>query len=88
MLSKHIEIPDSAVVGKFIFSKTVVDLDLLKHDSVKELFNYINREDVEIDEVRFLIRKANVKLRIYDKQLFIRKSHNEEAKSRICVTRR
>lgn len=86
-MSKHIEIPDYAS-SKFVFSKTVIDLDLLKHNSVKDLFDYINNEDVELDKVKVLIKKANMKLRMDNRQLFIRKSSDKEVENRICVTRR
>jgi hypothetical protein len=87
-LSKHIEIQDSENVGRFIFSKTIMDLDLFKNDSVKELFDYINNKDAELKEVKFLVRQANKKLKIFDRQLFIRKSSDKEVENRICVTRR
>jgi hypothetical protein len=87
-LSKHIKIPDSASVGKFLFSQTIIDLGLFKHNDIKELFNYINNKDVELIKVKILVKKANIKLRIYDKKLFIRKSSIEKVKNLICVTRR
>lgn len=82
--------PDSANVSKFMFSKTLIDLDLFKHNSVKELLNYINNKDVELDKVKVLITKANRELRIDGRQLFIRKSsgRDKEAENRICITRR
>lgn len=76
-----------------IFSKKIIDLDLLfKHDGVKELSNYINNEDVELDKVKILIKKANRELRIGGMQLYIRKISNrgmdKEIENRICITRR
>ena len=73
-----------------MFSKTVIDLDLFKHHSVKELFNYINNKDVELDKVKILIKRANRELRIGGMQLFIRKSsgRDKEVENLICITRR
>lgn len=82
--------PDSAKVSKFIFSKGVINSDLFKHHSVKELLNYINNKDAELDKVKILIRKANRELRIDHRQLFIRKSsgRDKETENRICITKR
>ena len=73
-----------------MFSKTVIDLDLFRHHSVNELFNYINNKDVELDKVKILIKNANRELRIDGRQLFIRKSsgRDKEVENRICITRR
>lgn len=81
---------DTTNVNKFVLSKTVVDLDLLKRNSVKELLNYINEKDVEVDKVKILIKKANKELRIDSRHLFIRKPSNpdKESKNIICITRR
>jgi len=81
---------DSANVSKFMFSKTIIDLDLSKHNSINELLNYINNKDVELDKVKVLIKRANRELRIDGRQLFIRKSsgRDKEAENRICITRR
>lgn len=98
-MSRHIDIPiteikeednklDSNNHNKFIFSKTFFDLKLFEHKSIKELFNYINNEDIEITKVKFLIRKANIKLRTNGKQLFIRKPSDGEVENIICVTSR
>ena len=77
-------------VSKFMFSKRVIDLDLFRHHNVKELFNYINNKDVELDKVKVLIRKANRELKTDGRQLFIRKSsgRDKETENRICITRR
>jgi hypothetical protein len=76
--------------SKFVFSKTVTDLDLFKHDSVKELLNYVNSKDVELVKVKILIKKANRELGVGNSniRLFIRKasSLDKEDKKRICVT--
>lgn len=87
-MSKHIEIKDSEGVSRFIFSKSVMDLDLFDNNDVKELFNYIDNKDVELKEVKFRIWKANIKLRANGRKLFVRKSSNKEIENRICVTRR
>lgn len=75
---------------RYMFSKTIIDLDLFKRHSVNELSNYINNKDVELDKVKILIKKANRELRIYGRQLFIRKSSgmDKEVENRICITRR
>ena len=75
---------------RYMFSKTVIDLDLFRHHSVNELFNYINNKDVELDKVKILIKNANRELRIDGRQLFIRKSsgRDKEVENRICITRR
>lgn len=81
---------DSAKVSKFMFSKKVIDLYLFKHHGIKELLNYMNNKDVELDKVKILIRKANRELRIDGRQLFIRRSpgRDKEVENRICITRR
>jgi hypothetical protein len=81
---------DDKNVSKFMFSKGVNDLDLFKHHSIKELLNYINYKDAELNKVKILIRKANRELRINGRQLFIRKSsgRDRETENRICITRR
>jgi len=81
---------DSIMTGKFMFSKTIIDLDLVKHRSVDELLNYINNEDVELDKVKIFIKKANRELRIDGRQLFIRKSsgRDKDVENRICITKR
>lgn len=73
-----------------MFSKTVIDLNLFKHDGIKELFNYIDNKDVDLDIVKILIKKANRELRIGGMQLFIRKSSGryKEVENLICITRR
>ncbi len=73
-----------------MFSKTVIDLDLFNHHSVKELSNYINNKDVELNKVKILIKKANRELRIEGRQLFLRKSsgRDKEIENRICITNR
>lgn len=82
--------PDLENISKFMFSKTIIDLDLLKRNSIKELLNYINDKDAELNKVKVLIKKANIELRIYSRQLFIRKalSQDKGAENRICITRR
>jgi len=74
--------------NRFIFSKTIVDLDLFKYNNFKELFDYINKNDVELDKVKILIKKANIKLRTGGMKLFIRKSYDKEVENIICVSRR
>lgn len=73
-----------------MFSKTIIDLDLFRHHSIKELSNYINNKDVELDKIKILIKKANRELRIDGRQLFVRKSSGRDKKveNRICITRR
>lgn len=81
---------DSTNACKFVFSKKVTDLDLFRHNSIKELFNYINGKDVELVKVKILIKKANREMRIGNNniRLFIRKATNlgKENNKRICVT--
>jgi len=81
---------DLANISKFMFSKTVINLDLFEHDSVKELFNYINNKDVELDKVKILIKKVNRELRMDNRRLFVRKTsgRDKKAENRICITRR
>lgn len=81
--------PDSANVSKFMLSKKIIDLDL-KHNSVKELLDYINNDDVEFGKVKVLVKKANRDLRTDGRQLFIRKStgRDKETQNRICITTR
>ncbi len=74
--------------NKFVFSSTIVDLDLLKRNSVKRLYQYINTNDIELDKVKILIKRANIDLRPIGKQFFIRKSSNKDDKNRICITTR
>lgn len=79
--------------GKFnvLFRREMMssDSDLLKYDSVKELLNYVNNKDAEIEKVKVLITRANRKLRPLGKQLYVRKAHSSdrEAENRICMTR-
>jgi hypothetical protein len=87
-LSRHVEIKDSDIANKFIFSKSIINSDLLRYGDVKELLDYINNNNVELKEVKFLISKANVKLRMNDKKLFIRKSTDKDFANRICMTTR
>lgn len=82
---------DPANINKFMFSKSVIDLDLSKYNSsINELYNYINNKDVELNKVKIIVKKANRELKIYGRQLFIRKasSRDKEAKNRICITKR
>lgn len=74
--------------NKFLFSKTIINLDLLRRDSINRLFKYINTDDVELDKVKILIKRANVDLRPNGKQLFIRKPTDKDDNNRICITRR
>lgn len=87
-MSRHVEIKDSEIASKFVFSGSIIHSYLFGNSDVKELFDYINGEDVELKEVKFLVSKANVKLRTNGKKLFIRKSSNEYFANRICVTNR
>lgn len=61
--------------------------DLLMYDSIKELSNYINNKDAEIEKVKALVTKANRELRPRCRQLYVRKasSRDKEAEHRICV---
>jgi hypothetical protein len=86
-LSKHIKDQDPTSVGRFIFSKTIINLDLFEHDSIRELFDYVDNKDVELKEVKFLIRKANMKLKTNGKQLFIRRSSDKAVENIICITK-
>ena len=76
--------------NRFMFSKTLADSDLFKHNGIKELLNYISEKDADLNNVKVLIKKANRELRTDSRHLFIRKasSQNKEAVSRICMTRR
>lgn len=80
---------DQTNVIKFAFSKTIVDLDLLKRSSIKELFNYINGKDVELTKVKVLMHRANRELKMDGRQLFIKKAcaTDKEAENRICITK-
>lgn len=82
--------PDSANMSKFMLSKAVINLDLSKHNGIKELLNYISNEDVELNKVKILVKKANAELRTHGRQLFIRgaSSRDRKAENRICMTRR
>ena len=73
---------------KFVLSKTVIDLDLLKRNSIKRLHQYINTNDVELNKVKILIKKANIDLRPNGKQLFIRRPSDKDDNNRICITKR
>ena len=85
---------DLAEDGKFnvLFRKEMVgpDIDLTKYDSIKNLVNYINNKDAEIEKVKVLVTKANRELRVTGKQLYVRKasSKDKEAIYRICMTTR
>lgn len=72
-----------------LFSRELMNLDsdLLRYNGVKELFNYINNKDVEIEKVKALVTRANRELRPRCKRLYVRKvhSHDKEAEHRICV---
>lgn len=74
--------------NKFVFSSTIIDLNLLKKNSVKRLYQYINTNDIELDKVKMLIKKANIDLRTSGRQLFIRRSIDEDIENKICITRR
>lgn len=74
--------------NKFLFSKTIINLDLLRIDSINRLFRYINTDDVDLDKVKILIKRANVDLRPSGKQLFIRRQTHKDDKNRICITKR
>lgn len=89
-MEEVLEEVDLAEVGKSDISFSKGALELSRYDSVKKLLNYINNKDVELDNVRILIKKANRELRIYGKQLYIRKSsvRDREAENRICITKR
>jgi hypothetical protein len=76
------------VSNKFMLSKSIIASDVIKHNSVKDLFNYINDEDVKLSQIMVLIKKANMKLRTDGIYLFIRKSSKEEVKNIICMTRK
>lgn len=73
-----------------MFSKKVADFDLFKYESVKDLLNYVNGQDVELNKVKLFIRRANQEMRVgnNNKRLFMRKAFNlgEETNIRICVT--
>ena len=79
--------------GKFnvLPGKSIVsDQDLLRYNSVKELFNYIDDKDAKVEKVKILIKKANRELRPMGKKLYVRKahSHDKDAENRICITTR
>jgi len=80
--------------GKFnvLFSKGLInpELGLSKYDSIKELSNYINDRNAEIEKVKALVTKANKDLRVRGKRLYIRKApiYDKEAENRICITKR
>lgn len=88
---------DLAEDGKFnvMFRKGMIDSDpdLLRYNSIKELMNYIENKDAKIENVKFLVVKANRELRLRGsrgKQLYIRKASNrdKDAENRICMTSR
>jgi len=66
------------------------DLDLLIYDSVKELFNYTNNKDIDIEKVKALVTKANRELKPRRKQLYVRKASGryKDVEHRICVIKR
>lgn len=80
--------------GKFnvLFSKGVIDSgpDLLEHDSIKELMNYIDNKDAKIEKVKVLVKRANRELRLRGKKLYVRRAHCHDryAENRICMTSR
>lgn len=75
-------------VSKFVFSKRVINSELFKHHNIKKIFDYIYNKDVELVEVKILLRKANIKLRTEGIQLYIRRSSDKQAENLICVTTR
>lgn len=82
--------------GKFsvMFRKGMIDSgpDLFRYDSIKELINYVNNKDANIEMVKILIIKANreLKMRHTRKQLYVRKAQSNDkcAENRICMTNR
>ena len=79
--------------GKFniVFRKGMIqESELLRYDSIKELINYVNDKDADIERAKVLITKANRELRMTGKQLYVRKasSKDKEAEHRICMTKR
>ena len=78
-------------VGKsnVLFSRELMSLDsdLLRYDGVKELSNYINNKDIDIEKVRALVTKANRELKPLCKQLYIRKASGryKGVEHRVCV---
>lgn len=75
-----------------LFSRELMNSysDLLMYDSIKELSNYINNKDAEIEKVKALVTRANRELRPRCRQLYVRKASNryKEAEHRICVSTR
>lgn len=80
--------------GRFsvMFRKGMIDSDpgLLKYSGIKELMNYVENKDANIERVKTLITKVNRELRLRGKQLYVRKSHIHDryAENRICMTSR
>jgi hypothetical protein len=79
--------------GKFnvMFRKGMIDNELLKYNSVKELVEYVDNKDADIEKVKILIRRVNRDLKkLPGKKLYVRKarSHDKYAENRICMTSR
>lgn len=66
------------------------DPGLLRYNSVKELVEYVDNKDANIERVKILVTKANRELRLRGKQLYVRKAsdRDKDTKNRICMTSR
>jgi hypothetical protein len=83
------------VIGRsnVLFRKGMFDAEpeLFKYNSVKELVDYVNKGNTDIEKVKALIIKANRELKkLRDKKLYVRKatSRDKDAENRICITSR
>lgn len=79
----------SSDMSKFMFSRSIVDTDLLTYSSLKDILDYINSKDVVLDNVKVLIKRANKELRKGNKRLFVRRANDRDkkAENRICIIR-
>ena len=79
----------SSDMSKFMFSRSIVDTDLLTYSSLKDILDYINSKDVVLDNVKVLIKRANKELRKDNKRLFVRRANDRDkkAENRICIIR-
>ena len=71
----------SSDMSKFMFSRSIVDTDLLTYSSLKDILDYINSKDVVLDNVKVLIKRANKELRKDNKRLFVRRANDRDKKA-------
>ena len=71
----------SSDMSKFMFSRSIVDTDLLTYSSLKDILDYISGKDVVSDNVKVLIKRANKELRKGNKRLFVRRANDRDKKA-------